>query len=198
MDRNTFGRIVGNPTEFTKELKQEILTEKLKYPYCSILQLLDLLGDKACDNLGWDTVGRQRTKLYLTKECRLDQMLMDSHMKVESEVDILMEINSYQDISFKTAPKSVILSKFLENEVCEGLAGADAPTLPVEEIAKKSISKEDTVETETLAVIYKNQGKYDKAIAIYQKLIAKYPEKSSIFASRISEINNIIETNKNN
>ncbi|MBC7642720.1 MAG: hypothetical protein H7174_10365 [Flavobacterium sp.] len=42
--------------------------------------------------------------------------------------------------------------------------------------------------TETLAKVYLEQKKYDKAIQAYEILILKYPEKSSIFAIRIQDI----------
>ena len=42
--------------------------------------------------------------------------------------------------------------------------------------------------TETLAQIYADQMLYPKAIATYQKLMLKYPEKSRYFASRIENL----------
>ena len=42
--------------------------------------------------------------------------------------------------------------------------------------------------TETLARVYLEQKKYQKAIQAYEILILKYPEKSSFFADRILEI----------
>ena len=45
--------------------------------------------------------------------------------------------------------------------------------------------------TETLAQIYIEQKKYDKAIKAYKILILKYPEKNSLFANRIKEIENL-------
>ena len=42
--------------------------------------------------------------------------------------------------------------------------------------------------TETLAGIYEEQGYYEYAIQIYQKLILAYPEKSAYFASLIEKI----------
>ncbi len=42
--------------------------------------------------------------------------------------------------------------------------------------------------TETLAQIYIEQKKYDKAIKAYKILSLKYPEKNSLFANRIKEI----------
>ena len=45
--------------------------------------------------------------------------------------------------------------------------------------------------TETLAQIYIEQKKYDKAIKAYKILILKYPEKNSLFANRIKGIENL-------
>jgi tetratricopeptide (TPR) repeat protein len=50
--------------------------------------------------------------------------------------------------------------------------------------------------TETLAKVYLAQKKYEKAIQAYEILILKYPEKSSFFADRITEIK-IVQQNNN-
>jgi tetratricopeptide (TPR) repeat protein len=50
--------------------------------------------------------------------------------------------------------------------------------------------------TETLARVYLEQKKYQKAIQAYEILILKYPEKSSFFAERISDIK-ILQHNNN-
>ncbi len=59
-------------------------------------------------------------------------------------------------------------------------------------------SKADTssLMTETLARVYLEQKKYQKAIQAYQILILKYPEKSSFFADRILDIKNLQQNNK--
>src|SRR5690554_3416445 len=49
--------------------------------------------------------------------------------------------------------------------------------------------------TETLARIYLEQKKFQKAIQAYEILILKYPEKSSIFANRITDIKKLQEFN---
>ncbi len=100
----------------------------------------------------------------------------------------MQEINEYQEVSFKTAPKSVILSNFLENDggiVAETDAFND---VSVQELAKKSILPSDFLETETLAVILEKQEKFQQALAVYEKLMVNNPEKSSTFAVRIAEI----------
>ncbi|HEX8562469.1 MAG TPA: tetratricopeptide repeat protein [Flavobacterium sp.] len=50
--------------------------------------------------------------------------------------------------------------------------------------------------TETLARVYLEQKKYQKAIQAYEILILKYPEKSSFFADRILDIRNLQQNNK--
>ncbi|WP_310559871.1 tetratricopeptide repeat protein [Flavobacterium sp.] len=50
--------------------------------------------------------------------------------------------------------------------------------------------------TETLARVYLEQKKYQKAIQAYEILILKYPEKSSFFADRITDIK-ILHNNNN-
>ena len=62
------------------------------------------------------------------------------------------------------------------------------------------LSAESTADTEfmteTLAEIYVRQKKYDKAIAMFQKLSLKFPQKSIYFATRISDVNNIVNQDK--
>jgi tetratricopeptide (TPR) repeat protein len=50
--------------------------------------------------------------------------------------------------------------------------------------------------TETLARVYLEQKKYQKAMQAYEILILKYPEKSSFFADRIADIK-ILQQNNN-
>lgn len=57
-------------------------------------------------------------------------------------------------------------------------------------------AEEITLVTETLAKVYIKQGHFKKAIQAYEILKLKYPEKSSFFATRISEIKELSNSKK--
>ena len=62
------------------------------------------------------------------------------------------------------------------------------------EIITESKIKDDLI-TETLAKIYIDQKKYNKAIKAYSILSLKYPKKSSFFADQIERIKNLKKNN---
>lgn len=117
----------------------------------------------------------------------------------DESFDILQAINSYQEVSFKTAPKSVILSNFLEKDGGITLSDSGFEEVSVQELGKKSIATNDLLESETLAIVLEKQGKYAQAMAMFEKLMLNNPEKSSTFAVRIAALRTLIsENNKKN
>jgi tetratricopeptide (TPR) repeat protein len=55
-------------------------------------------------------------------------------------------------------------------------------------IAKESLEEDFTFVTETMAQLYAQQGKLDKARKAYKKLIELYPEKSIYFAAQLKNL----------
>ena len=86
-----------------------------------------------------------------------------------------------------------LIDKFIENNPKINPIAKDA-AMPV--IERETVDNSYLM-TETLARVYLEQKKYSKAIQAYEILILKYPEKSSFFADRISDIK-IVQQNNNN
>lgn len=56
------------------------------------------------------------------------------------------------------------------------------------EMAVNSISREEAIVSESMAIVYTKQGKIQEAIGIYKKLSLKNPEKSIYFAQKIESL----------
>jgi tetratricopeptide (TPR) repeat protein len=95
-------------------------------------------------------------------------------------------------VSDEKRKKLDLIDKFIESNPKIKPVAKDAVVPSVEPIV------EDTsfLMTETLARVYLEQKKYSKAIQAYEILILKYPEKSTFFANRISDIK-ILQQNNN-
>lgn len=222
MTKDTFIGYVSHHSRFSLQDRLDIHNEKMAYPYCSVLQVLDLLSEKATSE-NWDNAAIAKVAIHTNSTEVLYRLLGNvvkteddgshetRHLKEKIEVaknkengytasgkiDVLEEINSLQEISFKTAPKSVILETFLNSDTKKMADTHEKKELSIDELGKKSNSENNVLETETLAVILAKQGKTEKSIEIYEKLIAKNPEKSSIFADRISELKDKLNVKEN-
>jgi len=91
----------------------------------------------------------------------------------------------------KKSNKFELIDKFIETNPKIGAAKIINAPINIE----KSSQENSHLMTETLATIYLQQKKYQKAIQAYEILILKYPEKSSLFAERIVEIKKIQNNN---
>ena len=225
MDKNSFGRLMDRPGTLTPEEWDELRRERDAYPFSAPLQVLSLLADKANGAALWQQQALPRVALYMQQVDRLYELLeaLDrpaapapapaesvapavpepdevaaaarTVAKEDAPFDVLQAINAYQEVSFKTAPKSVILSNFLEKDGGIALSDSGFEEVSIQELAKKSIAVNESLESETLAVVLEKQGKYAQALAMYEKLLLANPEKSSTFAVRISALKTLISEN---
>ncbi len=95
------------------------------------------------------------------------------------------------EISDERQRKIAIIDKFIEVNP-KIIPDKNAPIAPVIELQPIDNS---TLMTETLAKVYLEQKKYQKAIDAYEILILKYPEKSVFFADRIENIKKLQQNN---
>lgn len=95
---------------------------------------------------------------------------------------------------FEKQKKNVLIDRFIEANPKIPPIKKDAEIPAV--FYEPSFADNSSLMTETLARVYLEQKKYQKAIQAYEILILKYPEKSSFFADRILDIKNLQQNNK--
>ena len=83
--------------------------------------------------------------------------------------------------NFDIIDKFISLNKTLKPSISESN----------DDISKESVLENENLMTETLAHVYLEQKKYQKAITAFTVLSLKYPEKSSFFANQIKAIKKI-------
>lgn len=118
-------------------------------------------------------------------------------LDLETETESTLEEASFskdtsKEVVHPPLEKDKLIDQFLEN-IPVFKPARIVEDEPITDIAADSVKKDEEVVTETLAAIYMNQELFDAAISVYEKLILKYPEKSTYFASRIEEIRKLIK-----
>ncbi|MGV7107038.1 tetratricopeptide repeat protein [Flavobacterium sp. U410] len=98
------------------------------------------------------------------------------------------------EIDEERTKKFDLIDKFIESNP-KITPSKDSPSGLVN--ISKSLEEPTHLMTETLAQIYLEQKKYQRAIQAYEILILKYPEKSSFFADRINSIKKLQQNNNN-
>ncbi|MDM1550148.1 tetratricopeptide repeat protein [Empedobacter falsenii] len=111
--------------------------------------------------------------------------------KVPSQSKTQQEIEEEQEIAEREI-KYKLIDDFLEkNPKIVPMKKTDITPVSTPSNFVQNTEEYSDLMTETLAQIYIEQKKYDKAIKAYKILILKYPEKNSLFANRIKEIENL-------
>ncbi|PVX45188.1 hypothetical protein C8C85_0966 [Flavobacterium sp. 103] len=120
-----------------------------------------------------------------------------------SRIQPIMRENPQENNSMAKEPESIIdESKKKKAELIDKFIETSPKIPPIKPgvvfTPNIDLNKEDNsyLMTETLAKVYLEQKKYQKAIQAYEILILKYPEKSSFFADRIKDIK-IVQQNNN-
>lgn len=111
--------------------------------------------------------------------------------RARSLIEELKQSNDKNDLDDRVREQQEIIDRFIEAEPemksQKDMEPSDTEISPVD-LAEMSTAQSDQLISENLANIYLKQGKVDKAIDIYKKLIWKFPQKKTYFADRIREL----------
>ncbi|WP_437920557.1 hypothetical protein [Sphingobacterium sp. LRF_L2] len=117
----------------------------------------------------------------------LDQQIRENIIHFQSPEDKLSEEVKQRTVDYNRNDKTAeVIERFIREE--PQIQPPPADQLNMENKARKSSEEKFELVTETLAHIYAGQAMYVKAIEVFKKLILKFPEKKSYFASRIKEL----------
>jgi len=192
MQTQEFYHLIENPAELNEDTLQELKQITSEFPYFQAAWMLYLKNLKKTGHPDFEGVLKKaavavpnRKKLYRFLNEENGFSTGDYYFEQSGAVDSGGGITenkkggSLIDKFLSADPAPIRMEKQQEDEP-DGEADND--------VVKKSEAEPDELVTETLAMIYFEQKKYDKALAAFKKLSLKYPEKSVYFATRIEEI----------
>ena len=117
----------------------------------------------------------------------LDQQIKENIIHFQDpEEKLSEEVKKKPVVPVPPKKGAEIIEKFIQKDPI--IQPPSPENINNENMARQSAEDNYVLVTETLANIYIDQGLYLKAIEVFKKLILKYPEKKSYFATRIEEL----------
>ncbi len=122
----------------------------------------------------------------------LDEATLKSINADEVGLSVLSELERRAPQGLEADEKirlqNTIIDEFIHASPSISKLKDEPGTLP--DLSKSTTDFDNSLASENLAIILEKQGKYDKAVNIYEQLMLKIPEKKAYFANRIEKIKN--------
>jgi tetratricopeptide (TPR) repeat protein len=130
-----------------------------------------------------------------------DYQLAGTEKEEEIQLQTLSAVSPHMQEEKPEIDKREI-RKIKQNEIIENFIKAEprisaaqakdkGVEMSAEDLSEKTVDTATGFVSENLANIMVKQGKIDKAIDIYEKLILKYPQKNAYFAAKIEGLKNL-------
>jgi tetratricopeptide (TPR) repeat protein len=143
-----------------------------------------------------DTPTKKKTTKIGQKKTEVKSVIKEENLK--QGLDILDELLLMEGKAIKNDKLKAqldIIDRFIEAEPQikrkSPNEAYEPATSDVQDLTGDLNSLGDELLSENLAIILEKQGKKDRAIDIYKKLIWKFPQKKAYFAGRIEELKNL-------
>jgi tetratricopeptide (TPR) repeat protein len=194
MEKEEFYRSIENPEVLNQETLTGFKELTENYPFFQAGWLLYLKNLKLTGNAQFEATLKKAAPLVPDRKQLYRFLLPENESFAKSDYFNRMVVREAYNSEEVTQQKSEnsLIDKFLSSDHSPiKLDKPEREEFPLDsenQIVAKSVDESDELITETLAMIYFQQKKYDKALEAFQKLSLKYPEKSVYFASRIEEI----------
>jgi hypothetical protein len=195
MNKETFYNLIENPALLNSETLPELKKLTEEHPSFQVAWLLYLKNLQITGHTDFNTELKKAAPLVADRK-QLNRILNPETVKSFGNLNFEHQLNAPSEYLLEESGENLsgnnLIDKFLSERPAprkrEKTPREDSPENFDNEIVEKSVSESDELITETLAMLYFEQKKYDKALEAFQKLSLKYPEKSVYFASRIEEI----------
>jgi len=190
MDKKIFYKLLENNLLLNDDSLDEIKQITEQYPFFHAAWMLLLKNLQKTGDTGLENSIREIAIRIPDRKVLYNYLL--ANQKNESAAYFLEQQELISNPSYDEdgeREEDQLINRFLSGDA--GPIKIDAeykPEADQNEVISKSLSESDELITETLANIYFQQKKYDKALDAFKKLSLKYPEKSVYFAARIEEI----------
>jgi hypothetical protein len=193
MQKNDFYNLAEHPALLNNETLNELRDLTSRYPFFQAAWLLYLKNLKITGNPDYEAVLKKVATLLPDRKLLFRYLHSETESK-KSETE-LTKISQWkytlEEIEVPASDNNLI-DKFLSASPGPIRLSNDIPENEYEEsaneIVDRPLTQSDELITETLAMIYFGQKKYDLALDAFKKLSLKYPEKNIYFATRIEEI----------
>lgn len=139
------------------------------------------------NEIDWN-VGSQLKFTENSTENKFSQDPIEEELKREKLEEELIEAIAKPALKNIQDEQLAIIEEFIKKEPRIQPIRTLGSNEEIEDLSERSTTLNSPLQTESYARILVKQGRFEYAIEVYQKLLAKNPEKSAYFAEKIAEI----------
>lgn len=211
IEKEAFSNLVKHPNAAGTEVIEALEATIKAFPYCQISYSLLAKASSVAGTEKLDET-RPRAAAYALSRVALQQLVesdterYDATVNIEEVIeaqeksvpqngeDILISLVEQETVSLQNIVseeqkrQQQIIQGFMKKNPRIIRQDNNLEPVAVDVSGRVAESGAGSIETEAFAKILVRQGKIEKAIDLYQKLILKKPEKRNYFAKKLSEL----------